>query len=102
MKKFNIHLLVSLAFSAFTLLAFANTEEEHLGGEEVETVYHSEVEEVEHEFDAKEVIMHHIGDANEFHIAGDLSLPLPIILWEKGVGLEDFHVFFFSSWCKCH
>ncbi|MCB9257495.1 MAG: F0F1 ATP synthase subunit A [Chitinophagales bacterium] len=34
--------------------------------------------------------MHHIGDANEFHIAGDLSLPLPIILWEKGVGLKTF------------
>ena len=27
------------------------------------------------------IIMHHIKDAHEFHIGGDLSLPLPVILW---------------------
>ena len=37
-------------------------------------------------FNAKEVILHHIKDAHEFHIFGDLSLPLPIILWtDNGV-----------------
>jgi len=37
-------------------------------------------------FDPTETIMHHIADAHSFHIAGDLSLPLPVILWtEKGL-----------------
>lgn len=66
-----------------------NAEDEH-NEESSEVVFHSEVEEIEHEFDAKEVIMHHIADANEFHIAGDLSLPLPVILWDKQQGLKTF------------
>jgi F-type H+-transporting ATPase subunit a len=28
-------------------------------------------------------MMHHLGDANEFHIVGDLSIPLPCIAWSK-------------------
>jgi F-type H+-transporting ATPase subunit a len=36
-------------------------------------------------FDPKELIMHHVADAHEFHILGEgdrsVSLPLPIILW---------------------
>jgi F-type H+-transporting ATPase subunit a len=32
-------------------------------------------------FNASELIFHHIGDSHSFHIAGDFSLPLPIILW---------------------
>lgn len=35
-------------------------------------------------------VMHHIGDANEFHIVGDLTIPLPIIAYHKAEG------FFFS------
>src|SRR5690554_6490495 len=27
-------------------------------------------------------VMHHIGDANEFHIVGDVSVPLPVILYD--------------------
>lgn len=37
------------------------------------------------EFDPKDLIMHHVSDAHEFHIAGEgehsLTLPLPVILW---------------------
>lgn len=37
-------------------------------------------------FDAKELIFHHIKDSYGFHVAGDFSVPLPIILWtEKGL-----------------
>jgi F-type H+-transporting ATPase subunit a len=41
-------------------------------------------------FDPKELIMHHVADAHEFHILGEgessVSLPLPIILWtEQGL-----------------
>jgi F-type H+-transporting ATPase subunit a len=34
-------------------------------------------------FDPVEIIMHHIADANEFHILGNLSLPLPVIIYNK-------------------
>lgn len=33
------------------------------------------------EEDPIEAMMHHLGDANEFHIAGDWSIPLPCIAW---------------------
>ncbi len=31
--------------------------------------------------DPIEAMLHHIGDANEFHIVGDISIPLPCIAW---------------------
>jgi len=33
------------------------------------------------EEDPIEAMMHHLGDANEFHILGDWSIPLPCIAW---------------------
>lgn len=41
-------------------------------------------------FDPVEMIMHHIADANEFHIAGKISIPLPIIVYSKETGLDIF------------
>lgn len=35
-------------------------------------------------------VMNHIGDANEFHIWGNFSLPLPCITYEDGQGLSFF------------
>ncbi len=40
-------------------------------------------------FNASELIFHHIGDSHSFHIAGDFSIPLPIILWTDN-GLVTF------------
>jgi len=40
-------------------------------------------------FDAGEMIMHHIADAHEIHIIGDLAIYLPIILYSDN-GLEIF------------
>jgi F-type H+-transporting ATPase subunit a len=40
-------------------------------------------------FDTKELIFHHIKDSHSFHIAGDLSIPLPVILWTNN-GLVTF------------
>ncbi len=37
-----------------------------------------------------EVIMHHISDAHSWHIVGDFTIYLPVILFEPG---EGFHVF---------
>lgn len=40
-------------------------------------------------FDTKELIFHHIQDSHSFHVAGDLSIPLPVILWTEN-GLVTF------------
>ena len=40
-------------------------------------------------FDTKELIFHHIKDSHSFHVAGDLSIPLPVILWTDN-GLVTF------------
>ena len=40
-------------------------------------------------FDTKELIFHHIKDSHGFHIVGDLSIPLPVILWTDN-GLVTF------------
>ncbi|MEL6917509.1 MAG: F0F1 ATP synthase subunit A, partial [Bacteroidota bacterium] len=34
-------------------------------------------------FNTKELIFHHITDSHGFHVAGDFSVPLPVILWTK-------------------
>ncbi len=45
------------------------------------SAYATEPEESTHEEDPIEAMMHHLGDANEFHIAGDFSIPLPCMAW---------------------
>jgi len=40
-------------------------------------------------FDTNELIFHHITDSHGFHVAGDLSVPLPVILWTDN-GLVTF------------
>lgn len=41
-------------------------------------------------FEPNEMIMHHIADANEFHVAGDFSIPLPVIVYSPEEGLDVF------------
>lgn len=36
-----------------------------------------------HEEDPIEAMMHHLGDANEFHLAGDWAIPLPCMAWDE-------------------
>jgi len=40
-------------------------------------------------FDTNELIFHHITDSHGFHVAGDLTVPLPVILWTEN-GLVTF------------
>lgn len=40
-------------------------------------------------FDTKELIFHHIKDSHSFHVVGDFSVPLPVILWTNS-GLVTF------------
>lgn len=87
-NKFKYTIALSVLFSLIFQLGLASPDNH--GDESHDEESSSHVEELEHKFDAGEVIIHHIADANEFHIAGDLSLPLPIILWEKGNGIKFF------------
>jgi len=43
----------------------------------------------EGEFNVTEMILHHIADANEFHVIGDFSIPLPCILYNRDKGGFD-------------
>lgn len=40
-------------------------------------------------YDAPKAILHHIANANEFHIVGNLSFPLPCILYDTKTGKLD-------------
>ena len=41
-------------------------------------------------FNAGHLIMEHIADAHEWHVAGHLAIPLPVILYSKAKGLDIF------------
>lgn len=58
----SVLLLLCLLFGSFTTAWASDGDEGH--GE-----------------DPIEAMMHHLGDANEFHIAGNISIPLPCIAW---------------------
>lgn len=72
------NVLFSTLFSAFSFIGFAQEEIENTKKEK---------------FDAKEMIMHHVKDAHEFHIIEindkPVSIPLPIILFTDN-GLVTF------------
>jgi len=42
------------------------------------------------EFNAGHFIIHHVINSYEWHIAGDLTIPLPVILYDKDKGLDIF------------
>ena len=42
------------------------------------------------EYNPVPTIMHHISDANELHVYGDIHLPLPCILYSFDDGLDVF------------
>ena len=44
----------------------------------------------DHEFVAGTFITNHIADAHDIHLFGDVHIPLPVILWIDGHGLEVF------------
>ncbi|MBC8173918.1 MAG: hypothetical protein H7X71_08435, partial [Chitinophagales bacterium] len=42
------------------------------------------------EFDPKEFALHHIADANEWHIVGNVTIPLPVIVYHPDWGFDIF------------
>jgi F-type H+-transporting ATPase subunit a len=51
----------------------------------------------EGKFNAGEVILHHVQDAHEIHIAGDFAIPLPIILIDGGMKFFSSGSFYHSE-----
>ncbi|MEM1358423.1 MAG: F0F1 ATP synthase subunit A [Bacteroidota bacterium] len=73
--KLSVRVLFLLVFGLLTTGLFASGGEEK-GGEG----------DHEGEYDPVTTIMGHISDANEFHLFGHVSIPLPIILYAPGEG----------------
>jgi len=44
----------------------------------------------EEKFNAGKMILEHVADAHDWHIAGHLSIPLPVIIYAPGLGLDIF------------
>jgi len=75
----------------FSMNMFA---QEH-GHENHNTAEHGEKLSIRDEIKAE--IKHHLQDNHDFHIVGDLSIPLPIILWDNGL-----HLFMSSKFEEGH
>ena len=99
--KYTSSILVAL--SLFLTISFSNVfahdshdgnhdhsaDESHVHAEVDHATSHGDAHD-EKPFDPVEMIMHHIADANEFHIAGKVSIPLPVIVYSKETGLDIF------------
>lgn len=96
--KFKRLIVVFALFSAFLMLSLnasaqidstvSNNDSAVVSTSQVEVVS-SEVNHVEEKFDPTKVIMEHIADSHMWHLWGNTSLPLPIILYTPN-GLELF------------
>lgn len=69
-------LRLSIIFSIISALGFS---------------YNASASGSEGKFNPGEVILHHVMDSHEIHIAGDIAIPLPIIIFDNGIK------FFWSS-----
>lgn len=75
---------------------------DHAGHEHVEQTDHAEHDHADHadhdhtdhtehaDFKAGEFIIHHIADAHDIHLFGEVHIPLPVILYIEGHGLKVF------------
>lgn len=98
----NVLTLFLVALFSFYSVAQHDSDQDHNGDYSEEQVHqHSDEEHghAEEEFNAGEMIMHHIGDAHDFHIFGDIHLPLPIIAYNQTQGKLDV---FMSSKLRGH
>lgn len=70
----------------FFPLVYSNENISH----ENEELTSSENYEEQEKFDPGHFILHHIGDAYEWHIIGEVAIPLPVIVYSKGKGFNVF------------
>ena len=83
-------IIVALIFTAPRVVT---SQHEGHGDERHGEQVHSDAHEADHhedKFVAGDFIMHHIADANEIHFFGDVSAPLPMIIYAEGKGLDVF------------
>ena len=82
-KSLVISLYFTLALAIFPIFSFAQEHEEE----------HESLAEAEEEFNATDMILHHIGDSHGWHFFGEgdssFTLPLPVILYTEN-GLVTF------------
>ena len=89
---FNSKKIFSISFCAvlFSLLSFSTFSQEHVTTNAAD----SSAVDIEHavpkdEEDISNLILHHIAASHEWHFFGDVSVPLPVILWTNN-GLVTF------------
>jgi F-type H+-transporting ATPase subunit a len=64
---------------------------DHAGHDHAEHAGHDHADHAESkEFKAGDFIIHHIADAHDIHLFGDVHIPLPVILYIEGHGLKVF------------
>ncbi len=85
---FSAFLMVSLHASAQIDSTVSNNDSENVSVSSNEIVS-SDVKHVEEKFDPTKVIMEHIADSHMWHLWGNTSLPLPVLLYTPS-GLELF------------
>jgi F-type H+-transporting ATPase subunit a len=78
LKNSAIKSLLPLVFLLFVFSAAFAGENETAGAEKKD------------KFNAGELIIGHVADAHEWHIAGNLAIPLPVILYSPEKGLTTF------------
>ena len=66
--------LITITFSCFLLISSTDNQAKNLTVEKKNTETYSPTNDV----------LHHIQDAHDWHLWGNVSIPLPIILYEKG------------------
>jgi F-type H+-transporting ATPase subunit a len=82
----NLFLLGSNVLYAGDSVAVAHAEVESHGTSAAE---HEHKNHGEEKFNAGKMILEHVGDAHDWHIAGHLSIPLPVIIYSSA-GLDVF------------
>ncbi len=85
-KQFIIY--TSLLFFSNSAFAYDPVENDSIKGSKA--VSSPVKENVSEKFNAGKLIMDHIVDSHEWHIAGHIALPLPIILYSTNTGLSIF------------
>jgi len=87
-KRFSILLFLTCVFVSHALFAY----DSEIKPDEKQITPHSEEESKlkDKKFNPGELIVNHIIDSHEWHIAGHIALPLPIIVYSSQRGLNVF------------
>jgi len=85
MIRKNINILAIIAFLTIGFVSYAGNE--HHADNEKTSSERVDENKNDEKYSPTPTIMHHISDANEFHLWGETSIPLPVILYSKEKGL---------------